>query len=406
MSLTAECPWCAILIKDVPDEQDGEKMDCPRCGKNFTVKGRASSSTGKKGSPGKAGAGAKAQGLKANPYPTRKEFDAARAAAKARAEAARDEDEEAPVKPARARQSESEEDEEESSSGSGIPWFVISGIVAFLFGSIGTALASFPGLEVVAVGLTLVGLVLGAVSFLVAFKKDTGTLYPVLGVAVCLPALLWSAYCYTQVPKPEKARSAAELKKKTIVPLDRRTGEGPTVAQEGETVDSSREAQQQGDLRLAISSVSITTAPLVPAPGTAPLVPVPGKKPPMDKYLIVQLRLSNVGVERKYDYSGWGQWGSDSAATLRDTKGKVFKLKRFDGTWVDQGQIGSTSIFPGKAVDDILIFEAPPLKDIPTRLRLELPAAALGNEGNFIFEIPGKTISIPGGVAGPPGGKG
>jgi hypothetical protein len=397
MSLTAECPWCAILIKDVPDEQDGEKMDCPRCGKNFTVKGKASSSTGKKGGPSKAGASAKAQGVKANPYPTRKEFDAARAAAKARAEEARDEPDEAPVKTARAKQSEPDEDEEESSSGSGIPWFVISGIVAFLFGSVGTALASFPGLELIAVGLTLVGLLLGAVSFIVAFKQDTGTLYPVLGVVVCLPALLWCAYCYTQVPKPEKGRSAAELKKKTIVPLDRRSGEAPTVAQEGETVDSSREAQQQGDLRIAITSVSITTAPLIP---------VPGKKPPIDKFLIVQLRLSNVGVERKYDYSGWGQWGSESAATLRDTKGKVFKLKRFEGTWDVKGQIRSTSIFPGKSVDDILIFEAPPLKDIPSRLRLELPAAALGNEGNFIFEIPGKTISIPGVPPVPPGGKG
>ena len=205
--LTAECPWCAILIKDVPDEQDGEKMDCPRCGKNFKVAGRASSSKGKKVGPSKAGASAEAKGLKANPYPTRKELDAARAAAKARAEAARDEPDEAPVKPVRARRSEPDEGEEESSSSSsGIPWFVISGIVAFLFGSIGTALASFPGLELIAVGVTVVGLVLGAISFLVAYKQDTGTLYPLLGVVVCLPALLWSGYCYTQVPKPEKPR--------------------------------------------------------------------------------------------------------------------------------------------------------------------------------------------------------
>ena len=179
--------------------------------------------------------------------------------------------------------------------------------------------------------------------------------------------------------------------------LDRRSGEAPTLAQEGETVDSSKEAQQQGDLRIAITSVSINTAPLIP---------VAGKKPPMDKFLIVQLRLSNVGVERKYDYSGWGQWGSDSAATLRDTKGKVLKLKRFEATWDVKGQVRSTSIMPGKSVDDVLIFEAPPLKDIPARLRLELPAAAFGHEGNVIFEIPGKTIFMPGGAPVPPGGKG
>ena len=397
MPLTAECPWCAILIKDVPEEQDGEKMDCPRCGKNFRVAGRASSSAGKKGGSSKAGASAPAKGLKSNPYPTRKELEAAKAAAKAKAEE-ENELEEAPVKPVRAKRSEPEDDEEESSSsGSGIPWFVISGIVAFLLGSVGTALASIPGLELIAVGLTLVGIVLGAVGFLVAFKQDTGTLYPLLGVVVCLPALLWSGYCYTQVPKPEKPRSAAELKKKTIISLDSHSGEAPTTAQEGETVDSSKEAQQQGDLRIAVTAVCIATAPFIP---------VPVKKPPIDKFLIVQVRLANVGVERKYDYSGWGQWGSENAATLRDTKGKVFKLKRFEATWDVKGQQRSTSVFPGKSVDDILIFEAPPLKEIPSRLRLELPAAACGNEGKFIFEIPGKTINIPGGTPATPGGKG
>ncbi len=394
MPLTAECPWCAILIKAVPDEQDGQKMDCPRCGKPFTVAGRPSSSKDKKGGP------AAKPKPRSQAYPPRKELEAARAAE--RAEEARAERDAAPVRPVKAavaRPSEPEEEQEES-VGSAIPWFVVLGVLAFLLGSVGVALASFPGMELIAVGVTLVGLVLGATGFFVAYKQDTGTLYPLLGIVVCLPAVMWSAYCYAQVPKPEKGRSASELAKKVVVPLNNRnpalSGEKPELAQEGTPVDSTKEAQKQGDLQVAVAQVSITKAPLKGAPG---------KKPPAEKCLIVHLRISNVGVERKYDYSGWGQWGSENAASLRDTKGKVFPLKHFNAEWDVEGQVRSTSLFPGKSIDDILIFEAPKSKEIPAHLRLELPGAAYGGTDKFLFEIPGKTINVApdGRASGPPG---
>jgi hypothetical protein len=384
MPLTAECPFCAILIKDVPDEQDGQEMDCPRCGKPFRVAGRASSSKNKK-----TGTSAQTKALKANPYPTHKEMDAAKK--KAREQKVRDEQEaehEEPVRKAAPKRSEPEE-EEKTSSGLGIPWFVILGVIAFLSGSIGLAMASFAGMELIAVGVTFLGLVLAFLGFFIAFRKEEGTLYPLLGVVVCLPALLWSGYCYSQAPKPEKPRSQAELSKKTIVPLNQRNAalsdEKPTAAQPDEFVDFTKQGQQQGDLRVAVTSATITKAPLEGPKN---------KKAPTEKYLVIQLRLSNVGVEKKYDYAGWGQWGSDHAATLRDTKGKVFKIKRFDASWEIKGQVRSTAVFPGKSVDDVIVFEAPPLKDLPSRLRLELPAAAFGGTGAMQFEIPGKAINI------------
>jgi hypothetical protein len=192
------------------------------------------------------------------------------------------------------------------------------------------------------------------------------------------------------VPKPEKPRSAAELAKKTLVPLNQRNAalsdEKPTAAQQGEFVDFTKQAQQQGDLRIIVTNATI---------GTAPLEGPPNKKKPADKCLIVQVRLNNVGAERKYDFTGWGQWGSDHAGTLRDTKGKTFKLKRFDASWEIKGQVHSpVGIFPGKSIEDILVFEAPPLKDIPAHMRLELPASAFGGEGNLQFEIPGSKVSV------------
>lgn len=385
MALTAECPFCAILIKAVPDEQEGDTMDCPRCGKPFTVVGRASTSKDRKG-----GSSAQTKSLKAQPYPPRRSLESVRKAEKAAEES--DEREHEPPKPVRAaapRRSEPEVEKETEGSGSGIPWFVILGVLAFLIGSVGLALASFSGMEPIAVGVTLVGLVLAGIGFFIAYRQETGTLYPLLGIVVCLPALLWSLYCFSQMPKPEKPRSAAELARKTTVPLNQGNAAlsdaRPAPAQEDEFVDITKQAEQQGDLRVAVTGVSI---------GKVNFEPVPGKKPPAERYLIVNVRLGNVGVERKYDYSGWGQWGGENSATLRDTKGKTYKLKRFEAAWEIKGQVRTTAIFPGKSVDDILVFEAPPVKDLPSRLRLELPAPAFGGVGKFQFEVPARSISV------------
>ncbi len=386
MPVTAECPFCAILIKAVPDEQDGQVMDCPRCGKPFKVAGKASSSKDKKG-----GTSAQTKSLKTQ-YPTRKELDARQQAE--REERQREQADEAKtvpvIKAVKPRRPEPEEDEEEESRGSGIPWFVILGIVAFLMGSVGLALASFGGMELVALGLTLLGLVLAGIGFFVAFRQESGTLYPILGIVVCLPALLWSGYCYSQAPKPEKPRSAAELAKKTLVPLGQRnaalSGEKATPLQQGEVPDYTKQAQQQGDLRITVTNVAI---------GLPPLEGQPNKKKPADKCLLVYVKANNVGAERKYDFSGWGQWGSDHAGSLRDTKGKTYKLKRFDAAWEVKGQVHSPmGVFPGKSVEDILVFEAPPPKDMPAHMRLELPAGAFGAEGILTFDIPGSKVSI------------
>ncbi len=76
-------------------------------------------------------------------------------------------------------------------------------MLAFLLGSVGVALASFSGMELIAVVLTLVGLVLGAAGFFVAYKQDTGTLYPLLGIVVCLPAVIWSPIVTPKYPSRE-----------------------------------------------------------------------------------------------------------------------------------------------------------------------------------------------------------
>jgi hypothetical protein len=62
-------------------------------------------------------------------------------------------------------------------------------------------------------------------------------------------------------------------------------------------------------------------------------------------------------------------------------------------------------LFPGKAVEDVLVFPAPAGVG---PLRLELPAAAWGGQGVFRFTIPASMLVNPAPKAGgssPRGGK-
>ena len=76
-----------------------------------------------------------------------------------------------------------------------------------------------------------------------------------------------------------------------------------------------------------------------------------------------------------------------SAATLTDNFGNTYKPVRFDlGTQVS-GQISAaTSVYPGKEVEDLLVFE-PPVDNVQF-LRLQLPAAAFGGSGELRLQIP------------------
>jgi hypothetical protein len=393
MPFTSECSACGILVKAVADDQENAVVECPRCKKSFTARRLGSAGKGKPGRGGPA-----APPPKAAPLPKR---DASKRGREDEDEDDGDMEETQVVRPRRRRDPVEEPEEEVAeSSGSETPWFAILGVVAFVLGSTGLALASFNGLQAVAVGVTLVGLALGGLGFFLAYQKDTGTVFPLLGLVVCVPALIWGLISLSSVEKPEKGPSAADLAKKTVVPLGQRNAalseDKPMPAAEGDYVDASHGAVQQRDLRIAITRVSI---------GTPVFQPQEKKKAPTEKCLIIELRVTNVGVGEKFEYSGWGEWGSPHAGMLHDTKGKAYKMKKFDGGWEVKGQAHSTTIFPGKKVDDILVFEGPPPKTSPGTLRLELPSSAFGGEGRVAFEIPSKMISTNDGLPTPAGGK-
>ena len=75
---------------------------------------------------------------------------------------------------------------------------------------------------------------------------------------------------------------------------------------------------------------------------------------------------------------------------LTDNFKNTYKRVNFGLLAEVKGQIKSESIYPGKTVNDLLVFEVP-LKNVQY-LRLELPAENIGGSGKLRFQIPQSKI--------------
>jgi hypothetical protein len=112
-----------------------------------------------------------------------------------------------------------------------------------------------------------------------------------------------------------------------------------------------------------------------------------------EELLFVKLRLRNMSGVQKTTYSTWQ--GADFAigrdfATATDNFGNVLKRVDFGfATEIAGGVKRSESIYPGKSLDDILVFEHP--VDRTTSVKIELPKKNIEAEGDaIVVELPVK----------------
>ena len=113
-----------------------------------------------------------------------------------------------------------------------------------------------------------------------------------------------------------------------------------------------------------------------------------------ERYLHVILRAENTGVE-PIDYRSW--YGndfpvSDGAVRVRltDNFDREYPWVIFNDVERVRWHLPTATIEPRKYIEDVIIFEVPPEIDRSgvEYLRLSLPAAALGREGFYYFELP------------------
>ena len=106
------------------------------------------------------------------------------------------------------------------------------------------------------------------------------------------------------------------------------------------------------------------------------------------KYLQVHLRLMNATTDTP-TYSSWFQLGKASTARLDDDQGRSYPTGVLADADRVQGHTPRASMTPLEPIDDVLLFEFPAdvgLSEI-RYLRLTLPAAAWGEEGELRFQI-------------------
>jgi hypothetical protein len=255
-------------------------------------------------------------------------------------------------------------------------YFFTSG-AAFLFA---VAALSFAGLS----------FVLGLVGLLVARATNRGGLglslaaagvsLPLLAVLIFWPTLL-GIFPIFPAPAPPRDPTGGRT---VVIPVGKEVPEQTAEGEpEPEGVDVRGKELQQGDLRVRVVSV-MTRLVEFKKPALV--------KPPLQRFLVIRLRISNVGVARRLPYESWGEAGpgtEERQARLMDDSGKTYRLQNFSGAEV-VGHVRSKNLPPGSVVDDVLVFETPPSS--VQSLRLELPAEAAGGTGTFKLRIPREAI--------------
>lgn len=114
-----------------------------------------------------------------------------------------------------------------------------------------------------------------------------------------------------------------------------------------------------------------------------------------DALLAIKLEITNTSTTKKITYRTWQ--GADFSfdrdfATLHDNYGNSYKRITFGFGSTPVGALGkSESLYPNKAVSDLLVYEIP--LDTALFLDLELPAKNFGEEGTVRYRIPLDSIS-------------
>ena len=138
----------------------------------------------------------------------------------------------------------------------------------------------------------------------------------------------------------------------------------------------------RGDLVIGASPVAIKRIPLRNE--------ITGKKTmSKNKLLAIEIAVLNRSETKKLQYRTWGaemlKLGG-SSATLADDLGNTYKGIYFGGLDTPVGRTDNESIYPAKAIVDVLVFELPIAK--AKRLILTLPLANVGGDGVVKITIP------------------
>jgi hypothetical protein len=254
------------------------------------------------------------------------------------------------------------------------------GLFALCFASCAFATLSLPGLMWLTLVLIALALLCGGTSLnsSSAGSRSNWAALPGLAVGLIVLLILAGSHLGALAGSRSKESSSAATGPPALVHL-RTEGVAHRIEPKQETwIDAASDAAQVGTVRVRVASVTLEPPGKAIASSRLPLP---------ERRLVIRVRVSNAGASRVAHYRGWN--GASAGLLLRDEQNRELRFK--PGAAREGGKfVGMADIPPEKWVDDDLVFEAP--GSSRDSIRLELPGAAIGSEEKLFFNIPSSMI--------------
>jgi hypothetical protein len=251
-------------------------------------------------------------------------------------------------------------------------------VTALFCGSMGLLAAAlpdvgFPALEFVTKPLGAVGLLAGMAAWaLPGLRGKTHVGFPAAATVLCLGVLLFAGSWPRPAPPPPPPLVAYPYRQGGMV--------ASQPVAETDWVDASTYAVQKNALRVQVVSAKV---------GSVELKAKAVKRYSPDKLLAIRVRVSYLGVGAPLTYERWADLSrspSKHPPTLTDNLMHPYTQKAFDPAWSVVGRWEKNSLAVGHDFTEVLVYPVP--AGTIEYLRLQLPASALGGEGEFRFQIP------------------
>ena len=161
-------------------------------------------------------------------------------------------------------------------------------------------------------------------------------------------------------------------------PEHRASSNIPQPATDTKWYDASAEAITRGDVRVRILSAWIGRVQCTQPSGRM-------ARSPTDN-LQIAVEIENLHPDKAKSYTGWCTLGATLKIT--DNRSGLYAqwLPPFEA--MINGQTEQGSIPPAESIEDLLAFGPPQIDEKLKYVRIELPAAAFGEQGTLRFEIP------------------
>ena len=357
MSFAARCPFCHIKLNGVPIEREGSSIACPRCENFFTL---APATDFPRGSRGRARL-ENGTALAVNETSTEQDTPALSSSPGA-----------ATGKSMEAGHSLAAEPE---------PALNRLGVLSFFLGTLALLCASIPGASFLVLPLACTGLLTAGAGVAVPSARKAGLRFVAAGGAVSALVLAIASCWPTLLRLPTPATSSKPSTDTQLVYHHAKRSQQRLAPKQSEWVNASQDGVQQAGVRVRIRGVAVMPVALKDATG---------QRRRGERSLVIRLRISNAQADRLVEYQSWSA-AADKPPRLDDDTGKSYTLKHLGPDQV-VGQVQHAWLPMAKWVDDVLVFDAPAGKI--EWLRLELPCARVGLEGQFRLEIPRRLIAF------------